>query len=380
MRVLHVITGLAAGGAETQLRLLLRYSRHEADVAALYNAGVVADQLRSDGVLVTDLGMSSNRDVRAVARLVAIMRRGRYDVVHTHLYRACLYGRLAARLARVPRIVSTEHSLLDDQLEGRPATAGVKALYLAGERLGQTTIAVSEAVRANLLRWGIAGERIRTVPNGLDLAALAFDVGTRADVRRQLGIPQDAEVLGAVGRLHPGKRFDVLLEAVAPSLVRGRRLLLVGEGPERDRLEARAAELSIADRVHLVGERAVAPYLSAMDAFVSPSRYETFGLAVLEALANGLPVLYRRCPALDELGSPIAAASLLPEDDAALGSAVDAALGRAAPDRSCPAPLRRLAIASVASTIDEVYAERRGGVPLAPSVSAASGRAAGAPS
>jgi glycosyltransferase involved in cell wall biosynthesis len=358
MRVLHVITGLAAGGAETQLRLLLRHSCHKAAVVALYNAGVVADHLRSDGIHVTDLGMRTNKDVRAVARLATIMRRGRYDVVHTHLYRACLYGRFAARLAGVPRIVATEHSLFDDQLEGRRVTPGVKVLYLAGERMGQTTIAVSAAVRANLLRWGVAADRVVTVPNGLDLPALAFDARDRAAVRRQLGIPGTAEVVGAVGRLHPGKRFDVLLSSVAPSLGARRRLVIVGEGPERTRLQSLAVDLGVAGSVHLVGEQPVAPYLSAMDLFVSPSRYETFGLAVLEALANGLPVLYRRCPALEELGSQVTTASVLPEDDQALAPMIGAVSSDPVPGRVCPPALRRLAISNVAARIDQLYTQR----------------------
>jgi glycosyltransferase involved in cell wall biosynthesis len=349
-----VITGLAAGGAETQLRWLVEHSRHDAEVVALYNAGSVAAQLRAAGVPVTDLGMRSNRELGAVLRLARLVRAGRFDAVHTHLYRACLYGRLAARLAGVRLVVATEHSLVDDQLEGRPATRGVRLLYLFGERLGRITIAVSDAVRANLLAWGLAPDRVVTVPNGLDLVALAFSPADRAQTRATFGIPATAAVVGAVGRLHPGKRFDALLRALAPTLSEERRLLVVGEGPERSRLEALAAELGVADRVHLVGEQPVAPALSAMDVLVSPSRQETFGLAVLEGLAAGLPVLYRRCPALEELGEDVPGAARLLDDDG-LAAAVDSALARAHGERHCPEPLQALGIAAVADRIDAVY-------------------------
>ena len=273
MRVLHVITGLSAGGAETQLRLLLAHSRHDADVLALYNPGTVAAQLRADGVAVSDLGMRSNRELGAVLRLARVIRRGGYDAVHTHLYRACLYGRIAARLAGVRLVVATEHSLLDDQLEGRPATRPVRLLYLLSERLGRMTIAVSAQVRANLLAWGIAAERVTTISNGLDASAVAFDPGARAEVRAGLGIPGGATVVGAVGRLHPGKRFDVLLSALAPTLGPGRHLLVVGEGAERARLEQLAADAGVAAHVHLVGEQQVGRFLSAMNVIVSPLRY-----------------------------------------------------------------------------------------------------------
>jgi glycosyltransferase involved in cell wall biosynthesis len=355
VKVLHVITGLAAGGAETQLRLLVRHSTADADVVVLYNPGVVADQLREDGVTVTDLGMRSNRDVGAVLRLARLIRRGRYDVVHTHLYRACLYGRLAARLAGVRTIVATEHSLVGDRLEGRDATRGVRALYLLGERCGTVTIAVSEAVRANLLRWGIAPRRLVTVPNGLDLDALAFSAAERAAVRDRHGIPADATVIGAVGRLHPGKRFDVLLRAVAGPLADGRHLVLVGEGSERAALDRLTAELGLTGRVHLVGEQPAAPYLSAMDLLVSPSASETFGLAVLEGLAAGLPVLYRACPALDELPAAVPGATFV-ADDADLPGAVEKALRDVPATRECPAELMPLGIAAVAARVDEVYA------------------------
>ncbi len=355
MRVLHVITGLAAGGAEGQLRLLLQRTRHQAEVVTLYNAGVVAGQIRAEGVRVTDLGMRSNTEVGALARLARIIRGGRYDVVHTHLYRASLYGRLAARSVGVPRIVATEHSLLDDQLEGRPTTRGVRLLYRVGEAAGQCTVAVSDAVRANLLRWDIAPERVVRVPNGIDLDALAFEPRERAEVRRGLGIPATAQVVGAVGRLHPGKRFDELVEVLAPTLGPHRRLLVVGEGTEREALTALAARAGVADAVHLVGEQTVAPYLSAMDVLASPSRYETFGLAVLEGLASGLPVVYRRCPALDELPVGVSSAVRVPAEGPGLLAAVEAALDGVGGDRNPPPGIRQLGIDHVAATIDDLY-------------------------
>src|SRR4051794_31888659 len=150
MRVLHVITGLAAGGAEHQLRLLLRRLPHDCEVATLSNPGAVATAIRADGTVVHDLAMTGNRDLSAVGRLRALMRAGEYDLVHTHLYRACVYGRIAARLAGVPHVVATEHSLGDGVIEGRRTSAGVRALYVATERLGESTVAVSEAVAGRL--------------------------------------------------------------------------------------------------------------------------------------------------------------------------------------------------------------------------------------
>lgn len=317
MRVLHIITGLGVGGAETQLRLLLRrLPEHgvRGDVVALTDPGPVADGIRADGTRVAHLGMSGNRDLSALPRLVGLVRSGRYDLVHTHLYRACVYGRIAARLAGVRTVVATEHSLGAAELEGRPLTPSVRALYLATERLGTTTVAVSDTVARRLRGWGVPASRLHTVPNGIDAERFRFDPAARSAVRRRLGVPGGAFAVAAVGRLVPGKRFDALVDAVAA--VPDAHLLLAGTGPEEGRLRARAAALGAASRVRLLGTCGDggprpgggqdAPFdvpgvLSAADLFVSPSPEESFGLAVLEALAAGLPVRHAACPAVEDL-------------------------------------------------------------------------------
>ncbi|WP_236653162.1 glycosyltransferase [Streptacidiphilus melanogenes] len=299
LRVLHVVTGLHAGGAEQQLRLLLRHlpAGIDCEVVALCDAGAVADGLRADGVTVHELDMRGNRDLTALPRLVRLIREGRYDLVHCHLYRACVYGRVAARLAGVRAVLATEHSLQPGLLEGRRTGATVRRLYLATERLGQVTIAVSEATARQLRTWDVPEERIRVVPNGIDPAAYRVEPTPRAS----LGLPADAFVVGAVGRLVPGKRFDVLVDAVA-LLPPEAHLLVVGTGPEREALLAQARERGVADRVVLTGERDDVPALLAtMDALAAPSAGETFGLVLVEGLASGLPVFWSSGPALAEL-------------------------------------------------------------------------------
>ncbi|AWE50364.1 glycosyltransferase [Streptomyces nigra] len=311
MRVLHVITGLGVGGAEQQLRLLLRHLPARCDVVTLTNPGPVAAGLAADGVRVAHLGMGGNRDLEALPRLTRLIRGGGYDLVHTHLYRACLYGRLAARLAGVRAVVATEHSIGATRLEGRPHSAGVRALYLAGERLGQVTVAVSPTVAHRLRRWGVPGQRIRVIPNGIDAPRFRYDEVRRKEARAYYGLPEDAYVVGGVGRLAPGKRFGLLVAALA-QLPDDVRLLLVGGGPEEAALRRAARELGVEDRLVLTGERPCLPdpydgapdlpgLLCAMDVLASPSPEESFGLAVLEALAAGLPVLYASCPAVEDL-------------------------------------------------------------------------------
>jgi glycosyltransferase involved in cell wall biosynthesis len=299
-RVLHVITGLAPGGAERQLELLIGHLPVTCEVAVFSNAGSVAEAIERRGIPVHDLRMRGNRDARVLPRLIRLIRRGQFDVVHTHLYRACVFGRIAARLAGVRRVVATEHSLGSSLIEGRRKTAAVRGLYLATERLGAVTIAVSATVADRLGAWGVRPERTATIPNGIDTAAFAFDPDRRRAARQRLGIADTQFVVGAVGRLVPTKRFDVLIEALAG--LPGARLLLVGGGPERPDLEELAVSHGVRERVIFAGERPDIPeLLAAMDVFAAPSAEEAFGLAPIEALASGLPVIYVNCPALEDL-------------------------------------------------------------------------------
>ncbi|MFF0969526.1 glycosyltransferase [Streptomyces sp. NPDC003703] len=365
LRVLHIITGLGVGGAEQQLRLLLRHLPVSCDVVTLTRPGAVAAGLSADGVRVVHLGMGGNRDLSALPRLVRVIRAGRYDLVHTHLYRACLYGRIAARLAGVRAVVATEHSLGEGQLEGRPLTAGVRALYLAGERLGSTTVAVSATVADRLRRWGVPAPRIEVVPNGVDLDRFRFDAARRAATRRRLGLPEDAYVIGGIGRLAAGKRFDVVVRALA-RLPRDHWLLLVGGGPEESVLRRTAHEAGVADRVLFAGERPCAPdgsagpdlpaLAAAMDVLASPSPQEAFGLAVVEALAAGLPVLYASCPAVEDLPAHAAAgARRVRGGPEAYARAITEVRARGPLPRTPPDAARHYSIARTAARLLDVY-------------------------
>src|SRR5580693_2564580 len=166
MKVLHVITGLGVGGAELQLRAVLQQTRHDADVVTLYNPGPVADMIRADGTAVRTLDMRRNTQLSALLRLRRIIRAGRYDVVHAHLYRSQIYARPAAWLAATPVIVSTEHSIGETHLERRRMTRPVQALYLGTELFADMTIAVSAAVRDRMANWGIRDRKLTVIPNG----------------------------------------------------------------------------------------------------------------------------------------------------------------------------------------------------------------------
>ncbi len=355
MKVLHVITGLGVGGAELQLRSLLQHTCHQSDVVTLYNPGPVAGMISGDGVRVRDLGMTRNTELSVLGRLTRLIRADGYDVVHAHLYRSCIYGRLAARLAGTPVVVTTEHSIGETHLERRRMTLGVRALYLATDLCSDTTIAVSDAVAQRLTQWGVPARKIEIIPNGLDFTRVAYDADARTRIRDEFTLPRDAYIIGVLGRLDPIKRFDLVIRAAAPLLDDQHRLLIVGDGQIRPELEAEAQRQGVAELVTFAGERHdVAAMLSSLDLFIASSEQETFGLSVLEALANGIPALYTTCPALD--GIETARARRVPGDVEGMRREIAAELaGGRRPREGVPAIGERYGIESVARRIDDLY-------------------------
>jgi glycosyltransferase involved in cell wall biosynthesis len=355
VKVLHVITGLGVGGAELQLRSILQHTRHESDVVTLYNPGPVAEMITGDGGRVRDLGMTCNTELPALLRLARLIRAGAYDVVHTHLYRSCIYGRLAARLVGTPVVVTTEHSIGETHLERRRMTLGVRALYLGTDLCSDATIAVSDAVAHRLTKWGVPDRKIEIIPNGLDFNRVAFDTAARDKIRDEFNLPRDAYVIGVLGRLDPIKRFDMVIRAAAPLLDEAHRLLIVGDGQIRPDLEAEAARHGVAELVTFAGERHdVAAMLSSLDLFIASSEQETFGLSVLEALANGIPALYTTCPALE--GIETERARQVPGDDESMRQEIAAEMaGGRRPRQGVPAIREHYGIEAITRRIDDLY-------------------------
>lgn len=360
MRVAHVITGLEAGGAERLLYDVGLHSRHEIQVVSLTGEGLFAERLKTLGVPVHSMGMRSNRDPAGLTRLTGHLRRSRPDAVHVHLYRALLFGRLAARLAGVRTILATEHSALRAEIERRPATGGVVSAYRLAERLGQCTIAVSGQTRDVLVEvWGVPARRIVVVPNGLDVRWLAPRPQLREPTRRRLGIPHHAPVMVSVGRLSVGKGCHLMIEAAARAAPdRGpAHLVFVGDGPLRSELVEHAAAAGLADRVHITGQvEDVRPYLSAADVYVSASRGETFGLAVLEGYVSGLPVVYVDCPGVQTVTSVDTDAFLrVPREAEEIARACAVMGTRFAYPRVIPQQARNLLdVASMVSAWDDI--------------------------
>jgi glycosyltransferase involved in cell wall biosynthesis len=369
-RVVQVITTLTTGGAERQVESIVTHSRHRQHVIALYGGGKVADSLTAAGHSTEVVDLVGIRRIFALPILASRLRRLRPDVVQVHLLSGQLWGLPAARLAGVPVVISTEHSLMETSIENRPLSSWLRVIYLSLNRLATRTVAVSAATKGRLVRWGVAAETITVVDNGIEVEALAFDADARTAVRTELGIAVGTELVGAIGRLETVKRFPQLLAAVAPTLERGRReLVLTGGGPLFDELVAQAETLGVADCVHVIGPRSDVPaVLSALDVVVSTSRDETFGMAVIEAICAGLPVVYAECPALDELGVALPGTFRIDASDAAteaesIRRGIDGAILLSAGRRlEVPHSIRdKYDVASTTARLDGVISDLRSG-------------------
>jgi glycosyltransferase involved in cell wall biosynthesis len=284
------------GGAERLVVSMVRHrdrERFDYEVAyVLEDRDTLVPQLRDAGVTVHSLGARASHDLRWQGRLRALLARGDFDIMHSHLPYAATFGRLVAATlpSRRPALVYTEHSMWNKM------ALAVKALNRATIALDDRLLVVSEACRLSLpphLR-----HRARVVVHGIELepinqARLRRDE-FRASVRAELGL-RDGELLAlTVAGLRWPKGYDVLLPAARSTVDRGTavRFVAVGDGPLRGDLEHQHAALSLGDRFVFLGERSDVPrLLGAADLFVLPSRQEGLPLALMEAVSSGLPVV-----------------------------------------------------------------------------------------
>ncbi|MCC6848923.1 MAG: glycosyltransferase [Deltaproteobacteria bacterium] len=321
LAILHVDPERSLGGGEQQVLGLLAQLHaggHHQTLAA-DPRGALAPRAAALGIPIAPLAIRSHADVCAARRLARWMARNPCEIVHFHTARAhamSLFLRVRAETARV----ATRR--MDYPLRGGRYA---RRLY---NREVDAVIAISEGVRAALVASGIDAARIHLVPSGVEAAR--FAAGPRAAARARLALGDRTWVLAVVGALEERKGHDVLLDALARDPDPGHVVLIAGDGTRAPALRARAAALGLADRVRFLGRvEDVAPLLAAADALVMPSRREGLGVAALEAMAAGLPVVASRVGGLPEAVVDGETGLLVPPGDAA---ALAAALARLAAD------------------------------------------------
>jgi len=298
-------------------------------VIALFPPLDLKEELDSLTIPVHYLGLRSIFDWRrGLWRLTRLFRRHPPDIVHTHLLYANFYGRLAAILARVPAIVTTLHSVEYSHWSYDRLRFKIRKIIdmAIGRLFNNGFIAVSRAVRDDYIRH-CGFKNIVVIHNYLDPGTVqSLPSESIAAVRREFGCGEDAFVLLHVGRLAWEKGQRTLLLAMPEILkaVPRARLVIVGDGPEEESLGAMARSLGLKDVVIFAGRRRdLPPLLGMSDVFLFPSISEGLGIALLEAMAAGLPVVASRVEGIIEVVQHESNGFLVPPDDpSALAAAV----------------------------------------------------------
>lgn len=292
LSIVHVLSSFGMGGQE---RVALDLAVGQAGLGhrvltislAAPPDGPLAAEFRERSLDIQTVAKRPGRDPRLFLSLARLFRTRQVDVVHTHNPQPLLFSALPAKLTRAA-LIHTKHGV-------NPDTPRRLAMRRAAGRLVDVFVAVSQPTAAVASeRRECRADRLRVVPNGIDLDRFQPDDGARRAIRRELGIPDEAFAVGTVGRLWPEKGHAYLIRSLAPVLGRF-HLVITGEGPERENLTAQIAALARPEAVHLTGNRRDVPkLLAALDVFVLTSKSEGLPLVIPEAMAAGLPVVATR--------------------------------------------------------------------------------------
>lgn len=307
VRILHVVAAGEYGGAEAQILTALDGLRRAGDEVAVvtYYDGEFARRAEAAGISTRRL---ATRPLYGdYAGLVAVARDYRPDIIHTHGTRANVAGRFAGRRLHVP-VVTTVHSDLYFDYRSPIKRELFMALEALTRHLSQRVIAVSRPLLTLLESRGYRRDRLMLIENGLDVAAadraLLAAAEHPARLREERGVSPQATVVVCVARLHPVKNHALLIEAFGRAAVQSGAeayLALVGDGEERARLEAQAAEMA-PGRVWFLGSRSdVYAILREADVFALVSKMEGLPLAPIEAMAAELPVIATRVGGLADI-------------------------------------------------------------------------------
>jgi len=306
-----VVDGLGLSGktkALVDLAIGLDRSRFEPCVVCFRTEGSpLAAQLHDRGVPLEQVPIEERLSIANLWRMIRVIRRLRPDIVHCYNPRAMLYGGLAARVLGIRAVVGSlsafacmvpdrSRAFLPQQLITATRRNRLRNRFVAG--LVRRLAVVSQRLGEEFCEFnGIATSRLRLVPYGVPIgepAASPVRASSRAQLRAQFGLAAQDIVVGSVGRLVEQKDYPTQLRGFATAWRTEPRLMmiLIGEGPLRSELESLAGSLGIASRIRFLGYRSdVVRLFHAMDIFALASKFEPFGIAILEAKANGVPIL-----------------------------------------------------------------------------------------
>ncbi len=295
---MHLIYRFQEGGAERVVLNIASRSERSAihsSICSTVPASSLKNQLHPD-VALFELQRRPGNDPSFVWQLYQLLRRERPHILHTHSWGTLCEGLVAGRMARIPAIVHLEHGTLQTK------KYQVRIQRWAWPQANRLLAVCADVADRMAHTVGVPRSGIRVIRNGVDLRR--FQMERRGEARLRLDVPPGVLVVGTAGRLAEVKDHITLLNALRLVETSGVPLLAViaGEGPLRAALEARIVSLGLQNRVRLLGHRPdIEIVLAALDIFVLSSQSEGLPMAVLEAMASGLPVISTRVGGVDEI-------------------------------------------------------------------------------
>lgn len=274
--------------------------------AALSRGGSLEERLKEKHIPTRVIGMKGVLDRSGYQALKSYLKDMSFDIVHTNILRADLFGRMAAHAVGVPVIISTEHGLHAWEHRGNLVRKIVKWLYLRTVSYNSAIVAVSDAVKESLVSEGIPPGKIHRIYNGVDVNAFAPLPGLERDkMRRYITDDKVCCTIGLVGNLVELKGLRYFIEALPPVFEKYPETLVVvvGEGPLRGEMENEVAKEPFSGRVKFLGKlsQITGRIMAALDVLVQPSLTESFGLTAAEALSCEVPVVASNVGGLTEL-------------------------------------------------------------------------------
>ena len=288
---MQLVLSLSPGGTERLVIELCRRLANDVDtvVCCLDEPGAWAAEVTKLNIPVISLARQPGFHPSLSVRLGEALKAHRIAVIHCHHYSPYVYGLLAAVLHPSVRVVFTEHG----RLHGAGISTKRRLVNPVLSRWPARIYAVSAALKQDMVAEGFPERAIEVLYNGIELGSRPRPE-EQAAMRASMGLPSDALVIGTVARLDPVKNLGALLEARAILGARfpAARIVIAGEGPERQALIDRAHALGVGEVTHFTGYRTdVRALMAGFDVYVNCSTYEGVSLTILEAMATALPVV-----------------------------------------------------------------------------------------
>lgn len=329
IRVLHIITRLDKGGsADNTLLSVLGLNKEVFKVDLLSGKTNFPSpkliQLKEQNLIqYKEIGQLARaihpfKDISALSQLYQYIKKGRYDIVHTHSSKAGLLGRLAARMAGVKHIIHTPHGHIFYGYYGRCLSFMFIILERWAARFTEKIITLTNAGKEEHVQYKIApAHKFITIHSGLELGSLQPS-DTKNDVAKEFNIDKSDKLIGTVARLVPIKGHEFLLKA-APLVLQhypNTTFLLIGDGPLRKKLENLAQQLNFFDKIVFSGMREDIPrLLNAIDIFVLPSLNEGMGRVLIEAMVLAKPIVATRVGGVPDVVEDGSSGLLVPPAD-----------------------------------------------------------------